>query len=78
MVEYLFAFGAEYEAQQARLHAARYAESARDCFSKEEIQNISGLAATLQKIRLRVLTAGISVEVEREKLLQDYQKNSNI
>ncbi|MES2930448.1 MAG: hypothetical protein V4665_01555 [Patescibacteria group bacterium] len=39
-------------------------------FSDEEIENISGFTDILQKIRLRLVAEGVSIDDERKRFLQ--------
>ena len=39
-------------------------------FSEEELENISGLCSTLQKIRKRLISEGYSIDELRKKLLE--------
>ena len=39
-------------------------------FSDEQIKNISGLSDTLQKIRARLISEGVSIDAKRDEVLQ--------
>lgn len=47
----------------------------KEYFSTNQIQNISELGEVLKRIRARLKSEGVSIDVERKKLLAELQKS---